>query len=206
MLDIRIPHVSNTARITNFHVFKEKLECPLHKCNYFLEHSIYHYWWSLFTARKRSLGQGNIFIGMCQSFCPWGAGLCMMLLLSGRLVPLFFWKGGSLCPIPCPVWGVSVSGPMFFPRGLPLGSICPGDLCPETVPDRDPNTETPWTETPMDRRGLCPGRASVRETPGQKPPYSEERAVHILLECFLFFTFDLFGPILGGCLNIKLVR
>ena len=26
----------------------------------------------IITARKRSLGQGNIFTGMCQSFCPWG--------------------------------------------------------------------------------------------------------------------------------------
>ena len=27
-----------------------------------------------FAARKRSLGQGNIFTGMCQSFCPWRGG------------------------------------------------------------------------------------------------------------------------------------
>ena len=28
----------------------------------------------LFTARKRSLGQGNIFIGVCQEFCSRGGG------------------------------------------------------------------------------------------------------------------------------------
>ena len=28
-----------------------------------------------FTARKRSLGQGNIFSSMCQEFCPRGGGL-----------------------------------------------------------------------------------------------------------------------------------
>ena len=27
---------------------------------------------SIFTAHKRSLGQGNIFIGMCQEFCSQG--------------------------------------------------------------------------------------------------------------------------------------
>ena len=26
------------------------------------------------TARKQSLGQGNIFISVCQEFCPWGRG------------------------------------------------------------------------------------------------------------------------------------
>ena len=32
-------------------------------------------WWiSLITARKRSLGQGNIFSSMCQEFCPRGGG------------------------------------------------------------------------------------------------------------------------------------
>ena len=29
---------------------------------------------SLVTARKRSLGQGNIFRSMCQEFCPRGGG------------------------------------------------------------------------------------------------------------------------------------
>ena len=28
----------------------------------------------IFTARKRSLGQGNIFIGVCQEFCSRGGG------------------------------------------------------------------------------------------------------------------------------------
>ena len=29
------------------------------------------------TARKRSLGQGNIFSSMCQEFCPQGGGVCL---------------------------------------------------------------------------------------------------------------------------------
>ena len=29
----------------------------------------------IFTARKRSLGQGNIFIGVCQEFCSQGGGV-----------------------------------------------------------------------------------------------------------------------------------
>ena len=31
---------------------------------------------SFFTARKRSLGQGNIFSSVCQEFCTWGGGSC----------------------------------------------------------------------------------------------------------------------------------
>ena len=36
--------------------------------------------WDIFTARKRSLGQGNIFRSVCQEFCPQGEGLpqCML--------------------------------------------------------------------------------------------------------------------------------
>ena len=35
---------------------------------------------SLITARKRSLGQGNIFSSMCQEFCPRGGGLLQCML------------------------------------------------------------------------------------------------------------------------------
>ena len=66
----------------------------------------------LVTACKLSLGQGNVFTGVCQLFC----------------------SGGSLCMMPLPVWltgpmflpGVSVSGPMFVPGG---GGLCPRGLC-----------------------------------------------------------------------------
>ena len=48
----------------------------------------------LITTHKRGLGQGNIFTGMCQSFCSQGRGLCVMSL---------------------PVW---LSSPMFLPGCL----------------------------------------------------------------------------------------
>ena len=51
---------------------------------------------AMFTARKRSLGQGNIFRSVCQEFCPqWGGG-------SGL--------GGCLVPGGCLVWGVPGPG------------------------------------------------------------------------------------------------
>ena len=31
----------------------------------------------IITARKRSLGQGNVFTGACHSFCPWRGGVCI---------------------------------------------------------------------------------------------------------------------------------
>ena len=38
---------------------------------------------SIFTARKQSLGQGNIFIGVCQEFCSQGGG-CLLRGVSAR--------------------------------------------------------------------------------------------------------------------------
>ena len=53
----------------------------------------------IFTARKRSLGQGNIFRSMCQEFCPRGGGGA--------------WSWGVSAPGGAWYWGVS------GPRGVP---------------------------------------------------------------------------------------
>ena len=52
---------------------------------------VYQMWYDiqLFTARKWSLGQGNVFTGVCLStqeggLCPRGGGLCLGKSLSGR--------------------------------------------------------------------------------------------------------------------------
>ena len=90
-----------------------------------------------------------------------------------------------------PVWmpgpmfllgGVSVSDPKFLPGGsLSRGSLSgvgiyvQGGLCPGGS---------------LFGRVLCPGVSvqgvSVRDTPRQRPMYGKERAIHILLEFFLF--------------------
>ena len=75
-----------------------------------------------------------------------------------------------------PVW---LTCPMFLPGGLCLWRLCPGGLCPGGL--------CPG--------GLCPG-VSV-QPPRQwppPPPYSDERAVCILLECFLFCIFKHWDP------------
>ena len=99
----------------------------------------------IFTAHKRSLGQGNVFTGMCQSFCSQGAGgLCMM--------SLSVWLTGL---------GVSVSGPMFLLEGsLSRGSLSGGCLPGRDLPGQRP---PPQTETPLDRGPLD------RDTLGQRP-------------------------------------
>ena len=62
---------------------------------------------AIFTARKRSLGQSNVFTPVCHSAHGGrGGGLCMISLLVRLPGPMF-------------LGGVSVSGPMFLP----------GDLC-----------------------------------------------------------------------------
>ena len=45
----------------------------------------------IFTARKWSLGQGNIFTSVCQEFCPWGkVSACQNLVQGG----VCLWSGG----------------------------------------------------------------------------------------------------------------
>ena len=74
---------------------------------------------SVITDRKRSLGQGNIFIGVCQEFCSQG--------------------GGGVCSQRgCLLWGVSVSGGVcsgvsalggVCSWGCLLGGVCSGGIC-----------------------------------------------------------------------------
>ena len=67
-----------------------------------------NYWYppTFFTARKRSLGQGNIFIGVCQEFCSQGVSGPGGSDLGGCLVP------GGLLPGGVCSWGSA-------PRGVP---------------------------------------------------------------------------------------
>ena len=59
----------------------------------------------LFTARKQSLGQGNIFIGVCQEFCSQGGA----------------YSGG------CLLWGACSWGCLL------LGGLFPGDTCSQAM-------------------------------------------------------------------------
>ena len=63
---------------------------------------------AIVTARKRSLGQGNVFIGVYSQTS--GGGLCMMSLPVWLPGPMFL-LGGSRSLVPCP------------------GGLCSGGLC-----------------------------------------------------------------------------
>ena len=67
------------------------------------------YW--IFTARKRSLGQGNIFRSVCQEFCPQGGGRGACMVAGGHA-----WLQGGLhgCRGACMVAG----GPAWLLEGL----------------------------------------------------------------------------------------
>ena len=120
------------------------------------------------TARKRSLGHGNIFRSICHS------------VRGGVLYDVTFclvaWSHvlsrGSLSLVPCSSWGVSVQ------RGLcPVGSLSTGGLCSQG--------------------SLC-GRSLSRSlfgVPVGRPPKSEKRAVGILRECFLISFFKEIGTV-----------
>ena len=83
---------------------------------------------SIFTDSKQSLGQGNVFTSVCQSFCSQG-GFCMMSLPVWLPGPMF-------------LLGVSVSGPMFHLGGLPEQRHPHGQrpipLDRDPPPDREP--------------------------------------------------------------------
>ena len=131
------------------------------------------------TARKRSLGQGNVFILVCQSFCSQGTGSLydvISCLAAWSHVP----SGGISVYGPMFLLGVSISGPMFLPgvsvqEGSPLqrppGQRPPLDRDP---PDRDPPGQRPL----LDRNAL----------------YSKEHEVRILLECILVLSSLLLHP------------
>ena len=69
-------------------------------------------WYAIITARKGSLGQGNIFIGVFQEFCSQGGAVC-----SG---------GGVSAPRGCLLRGC-VSGPGGMPASG--GCLLPGSVC-----------------------------------------------------------------------------
>ena len=81
---------------------------------------------SVFTARKRSLEQGNIFTSVCQEFCSRGGAW------SGGV-----WSGGCLVRgrVPSPgglVWGVPGRGGVW--SGVPGGDPPPATAAGGTYP------------------------------------------------------------------------
>ena len=61
-------------------------------------------------------------------------------------------------PDPLFLLGVSVSGSMFLPRGLPPGSLCPGgQSLTETPRQRPPGQRPPMDRGGLSREGLCQG-------------------------------------------------
>ena len=126
---------------------------------------------SFITARKRSLGQGNIFIGMCQEFCSQGG------------------RGVVYPSMPCR----SHAPPDYVPpwTTYPPDYVPPWDYIPppEYVP---PRLRTPQTTSPRDY--VPPGTMYPPDyvppdyvPPGLRtPPWTVYvRAVRILLECIL---------------------
>ena len=110
---------------------------------------------SFFTARKRSLGQGNIFRSVCQELCPGGGGACMTGMVHGRghaWLGECVWQGGmrgrEVCmPRGCAWpggmcgwgdmhgWGVCMAGGCAWPGGVHgQGGMC-GMHVPHPWPD-----------------------------------------------------------------------
>ena len=97
----------------------------------------------MFTSRKRSLGQGNIFTSVCQEFCSQGEGgaipactaggipACLAAGLQGGAIPACIAGGIPAC-LAAGFWGVPTPGGVcswggLLPRGVsgggPLGQL-----------------------------------------------------------------------------------
>ena len=85
----------------------------------------------MFTARKRSLGQGNIFKSVCQEFCSWGGVVSQHALqvVSQHalqqvcVLSQYALQQGRSAPGGCLVWGVCSWGGAWS-RGSAPGGIC----------------------------------------------------------------------------------
>ena len=86
----------------------------------------------IFTARKRSLGQGNIFTGVCLST----GGVCIPAG-NGQVVCIPACNGVGVSALGCLPRGISAWGRMCLPRGLPGRCLPRGvhhTLCGHTPP------------------------------------------------------------------------
>ena len=105
----------------------------------------------LITARKRSLGQGNIFRSVCQEFCPQGGG------------------GGSASPGTPPGPGRYPPGPgRFTPPGPGRYPPGPGRYPPGTRQVTPRARQVPPSS--RDQAGTPPGQGRYPPRPGRYPP------------------------------------
>ena len=135
----------------------------------------------IFTARKQSLGQGNIFIGVCQEFCSQGG---VSASVHAGIPP------GSRNPLEQtpPRAATPRTGPGTPPGAdTPHGSRHPGADTPQTrhPPDQTPSqSRYPQTRYPP---RADPPRTKHPPTPAQRMlgDTVNAQAVRILLECNL---------------------
>ena len=117
------------------------------------------------------LWQGNIFTGVCQSFCSQGMCVCVSQHALGQTPP------GQTPPLgrhPPPL--------CRHPPGQtpPLGRQPPGRHPPRQTPPRQ--THTPAGQTLLADTPPCPVHAGIPPPPHQQPLL---QMVRILLECIL---------------------
>ena len=120
------------------------------------------------TARKRSLGQGNVFTGVCLST---GAGVGFAACVTGHTTSIR-WGGGGGRAAGFPA---CITGHMTSIWGVCIQGVCVWGVCQQES----------WGG------GLHPG-GSTYSGVGQTPlPELEKQAVHILLECFLVLSIEI---------------
>ena len=121
----------------------------------------------VFTARKRSLGQGNLFISVCQEFCTGGVVSQQALqVVSQHALQV---SGGWYPSMPCRSPGPHPRGKL---RGLTWGEGSPG---PHRGVSQHALRQTPPQQTATAAGGMHPtGMHSCLELLSEEP---EERTV-----------------------------
>ena len=139
---------------------------------------------SVITDRKRSLGQGNIFIGVCQEFCSQGGGcVCSQrgCLLWGVSV------SGGVC-LGVSALGVSALGGYLLLRGVCSGGGCLLGGCllwgGGLLPGGCLFLRGVCSQGVSALGGVCSGGCLV-----ETPQWILLRVVRILLECILVYQY-----------------
>ena len=150
--------------------------------------------WCLVTSRKRSLGQGNVFTGVCLSTGHMTRGSASRGLPTGEESGRYasYWNA-FLLPPANEVWGKVIFSEACVKNSVQGGGSASVHAGIPHPPSRPGGTPLAPGTTPLQTRQAPPGTRHPPDQAGRHPPPEQsmlgdtanERAVCILLECNL---------------------
>ena len=123
----------------------------------------------IFTARKWSLGQGNIFTSVCQEFCPWGkVSACQNLVQGG----VCLWSGG--------VWETAPP-----PRAEPPNGQTPPPPQHYGIRSTSGQYASSWNAFFFFKTSYSTARGNSCMQYDYPPPFPQNNAEQIIVFCFV---------------------